>query len=90
MIGDGIFLECAMSITKKLTSPVYFYMYDYQNKITFNSLYGQCKKPLGVSHGDEMISLFSFKDIFSQELNTNDLEVSKLMVDIWVKFASTQ
>jgi len=74
----------------KQSSSAYFYLYDYQNEFSFNKLYGQCEKPLGVSHGDEMLSLFPFKAIIPKGLNEKDEQVSKLMVDIWVKFASSK
>jgi len=79
-----------MDMAVKFSSSAYFYLYDYQNEFSLNKLYGQCEKPLGVSHGDEMLSLFPFKDIIPQGLNEKDEEVSKLMVDIWVKFASSK
>lgn len=91
MLGEGTFIPCVFEMSKKLSSQVYLYLYDYQNEFTFNNLYGGCRKSIGVSHGDEMISLFSLKDIkIPQELNDQDLEVSKLMVDIWSKFASSK
>lgn len=79
-----------MDMALRLSSPAYVYLFDYQNDFSFNKLYGQCEKPLGVSHGDEMISLFPFKAIIPQGLNEKDEKVSKLMVDIWVKFASSE
>lgn len=90
MIGDGIFLPCVLDMSQKLSPPVYLYLFDYQNEFTFNRLYGGCPKSLGVSHGDEMISLFSMKDVNPRGLNEKDEEVSKLMVDVWVKFASSE
>lgn len=90
MIGDGTFLSCIMDMTMKLSPPVYLYLFDYQNEFSFNQLYGDCEKPLGVSHADELISLFPLKVIIPQGLNKKDTEVSKLMVNIWVKFASSK
>lgn len=91
MIGDGSFSTCAMDMSIKLSSPVYFYLFDYKNnEFSFNQLYGDCKKPLGVSHGDELISLFSMKELNPKGLNDKEIEMSKLMVNIWVKFASSK
>jgi len=42
---------------------------------------------LGVTHGDEMISLF---DCIGTRLNKQDENVSKLVVDIWTNFASSE
>lgn len=90
MIGEGLFLTCTMDMSFKLSSPVHFYLFDYTNEFSFNQLYGNCNKSLGVSHADELISLFSLKELNPKGLNDNDLEISKLMVNIWVKFASSE
>jgi carboxylesterase type B len=90
MIGDGTFITCTMDMSIKLTSPVYFYLFDYQNEFSFNQFYGDCKKSLGVSHADELISLFSLKELNPKGLGDKDIEMSKLMVNIWVKFASSK
>lgn len=90
MFGEGTFLSCIMDTTMKLSSPVYLYLFDYQNEFSFNKLYGECEKPLGVSHADELISLFSLNAILPQGLNEKDSEFSKLMINIWVKFASSK
>lgn len=90
MIGDGGFATCCMTMALKLSSPVYFYLFDYNQKFSFNKLYGEHPKSLGVSHGDEMISLFPLKSIIPKGLNKKDSKVSKLMVNIWVKFASSK
>lgn len=90
MIGDGIFLTGVVNMAMKLSSPSYFYLFDYQNEFTFNQLFGECGKSLGVSHCDELISLFPLKSLIPQGLNDKDVEVSKLFVDIWVKFASSK
>lgn len=90
MIGDGIFLNGAVNMAMKLFSPSYFYLFDYQNEFTFNKLFGRCEKPLGVSHCDELINLFPLKSLIPQGLNEKDVEVSKLLVNIWIKFASSK
>lgn len=91
MIGESNFITCTMDMSIKLLSPVYFYLFDYKNnEFSFNQLYGDCKKPLGVSHGDELISLFSLKELNPKGLSDKEIEMSKLMVNIWVKFASSK
>lgn len=90
MISDCLITYCAIDITQKLSSPIYFYLFDYQNEFTFNKLYGECTIPLGVSHGDELISLFKINSIIPQGLIDKDSEVSKVMVNIWTKFASSE
>jgi len=90
MIGDGAFKWCIIDTALKLSPSPYVYLFDYQNEFSFTQLFGECGKPLGVSHCDEMISLFPFKAINPKELNEKDKEVSKVMVDIWTKFASSR
>lgn len=90
MITDGRYLQGILDMALRLSSPVYFYLYDYQNEFSFNSLFGDCKKPLGVTHGDELTSLFKLDSINPNKLNTMDTKVSKLMVDIWSKFATSE
>uniref|UniRef100_A0A2H8TEY6 Carboxylic ester hydrolase n=2 Tax=Melanaphis sacchari TaxID=742174 RepID=A0A2H8TEY6_9HEMI len=87
MIGGGIFLQGVFDMATKLSSPVYYYIYNYTNAMSFNSNYGPCNTNLGVTHGDEMISLFYADG--QAELKGEDLNVSKLMVDIWTSFAIT-
>jgi len=70
---------------RKLSSPVYNYFYDYQNEMSFNAYFGPCEKPLGVTHGDELTSIFAL-----HRLNEQDVRVSKRMVDIWYKFVSSE
>lgn len=68
-------------------SSVHFYVYDYVSKNSLNVLFGTYPKYLGVSHGDEMIGLF---DYIGKRLKGQDENVSKLIVDIWTNFASSE
>lgn len=88
MVTGGIFLPAIIDLAAYLKSPVHFYVYDYTNEITFNTMYGSCTKNLGVSHGDEMISLFPMEG--QGTLKGDDLKVSRLMVDLWIRFASDE
>lgn len=90
MFTDLGFSECVLDMAYQLSSPVYSYNFDYQNEFSFNTLFGHCKKPLGVTHGDELTSLFKMSHINPNDLNEKDLEVSKLMVNVWFKFASSK
>lgn len=89
-MGDSLIGSCVYDMALKLSTPSHVYLFDYQSEFTFNTLYGECKKPLGVSHGDEMIGLFPLKALIPDGLNKRDEEVSNLMIDIWVKFASSK
>lgn len=90
MITDGRYLHGILDMAFKLASPVYFYLYDYQNEFSFNTLYGKCNKKLGITHGDELTSLFKSDILNPRKLNLRDTKVSKLMVDIWTKFATEE
>lgn len=85
MISGAIFLQGIFEMATKLSSPVHYYVYNHTNEMSFNSYFGPCNKKLGVTHGDEMISLFLTKG--QAELKGEDLNVSKLMIDIWTRFA---
>lgn len=90
MISDGRYLHGILDMAFKLSSPVYFYLYDYQNEFSFNTLHGKCNKKLGITHGDELNSLFKLNIINPNKLNTLDTEVSRLMVNIWSEFATSK
>jgi len=90
MITDGRYLQGILDMALKLESPVYFYLYDYQNEFSFNNLYGKCNKKLGITHGDELTSLFKSDTINPKKMNSRDTGVSKLMVDVWTKFATAE
>lgn len=87
MFTGGIFLKGIIDMARNVMSPVHFYVYDYANAHSLNAFYGPCPKHLGVSHGDEIISLF---DCAGQRLNARDRNVSALMVDVWTNFASAE
>lgn len=80
-------MKGVIDLARNAMSPVYFYVYDYVNKNSLNSFFGPCKKHLGVTHGDEMTSLF---DTVGMPLNEHDRNVSELMVDIWTNFATSE
>jgi len=90
MISGGLILHGVFQMATKLSQPVYYYIYDYFNKFSFNSLYGPYPYPkkLGVTHADEVTSLFYTAG--RADLQGKDLDVSNLMVNIWTRFATTE
>lgn len=86
MITGGLFLKGILDMAHYVASPVHFYVYDYLNDYSMNAAYGPYPGNLGVSHGDELISLFNT----SKPLADYDQKVSRLMVNIWTNFASTE
>lgn len=87
---DAAFGYSIMDMSIKLASPVYSYIYDYQNEFSFNLLYGGYGKSLGVTHGDELNSLFKLNAVHTNDLNSKDEKISKLMINIWCTFASAK
>ncbi|XP_025194181.1 esterase E4-like isoform X1 [Melanaphis sacchari] len=86
MFTDSCFTEGILDMAYKLSSPVYSYFYNYQNEFSYNKLFGSCEKPLGVTHGDELNSIFKMNSLNPNDLNEKDLEVSKLIINVWYKF----
>jgi len=90
MVSGGIFLPAVYDMATNLTSPVNYYVYDHRNEMSFNAFFGPYPYPneLGVTHGDEMVSLFYTKG--QQTLRGEDLKVSRLMVSLWTRFAGAR
>ncbi|XP_060878026.1 esterase FE4-like [Metopolophium dirhodum] len=89
MFTDSCFTECVIDMAYKLSSPVYSYFYNYQNEFSYNKAFGSCERPLGVTHGDELNSIFKMNSLNPNDLNEKDLEVSKLVINIWYKFVTS-
>lgn len=87
MVTGPLFLKGIIDMAHNVMSPVHFYVYDYANKQSLNEFFGPCPKHLGVTHGDELTSLF---DSVGKRLCAPDEAVSKLVVNIWTNFASTE
>jgi len=90
MFTDSGFTECIFDMAYKLSSPVYSYLYNYQNEFSYNKAFGSCKRPLGVTHGDELNSIFKMNILNPNDLNKKDLEVSQLIINIWYKFITSE
>lgn len=54
MFSGGLILHGVFKMAVKLSSPVYYYIYDHMNNVSFNSFYGPYPFPkkLGVTHAD--------------------------------------
>lgn len=87
MMSGGIFIPGVNDMAIKL-SKTHYYVYDHVNKFTFNSVYGPGTIKFGSTHGDELMSLFLTAGL--PEIKGDDLKISKLLVDIWTRFASTE
>lgn len=89
MFGDGCLVHCILDMAKNLSSPVYTYLYDHRNEFPDGKRSGLCEMNVGVKHGDELISLLKGSSRPSPS-NARDLEVSKVMVNIWYKFVASE
>jgi hypothetical protein len=70
----------------KLNPNSYYYAFDYKgmwSTYLFDSTLGT-PIPGGIAHVDDLIYLFQFFPIISE----NDIEVTKRYVDYWVNFAT--
>lgn len=90
MFTGSLFSQCILKMAFQLTSPVYSYIYDYQNEFSFNARFGKDVPPMGVTHSDELNSFFKINSVNPKDLNESDLDVSKLMVNVWYKFVSSE
>lgn len=88
MVTGGLFLPAIIDMATNVSLPVFYYVYDHLNKLTYNTMYGPYPKPLGVTHGDELFSLFFTEG--QPPLMGEDLLVSELMVNLWTSFASNE
>lgn len=90
MFTGGLFTHGVFYTATKLPSPVYYYVYNHSNYVSYNSLYGPYPYPkgLGVTHADEVTSLFFIDGM--GDLKGEDLEVSELMVNVWTNFATAE
>lgn len=60
----------------------FFYTFDYNGEITLSRNNSFQK---GVLHADDLIYLFPTPD--GNQLNSNDIKVSQIIVDLWTSFA---
>lgn len=90
-ISGGLFITGIFDMATKLSQPPYYYVYNHLNEKSYNSLFGAYPFPkkLGVTHADDTISLFYWPDQFG-DLRGADLEVSKLVINLWTRFASAE
>ncbi|XP_046452283.1 venom carboxylesterase-6-like [Daphnia pulex] len=91
MISDYAFfkgIDDAVHLFSKFSDqPTYYYLFGHRGQLSVTSLLGLSPDlNLGVSHTDELY--FMFTNDFLPRLNsTNDITVSKLLLDLWTTFA---
>ncbi|XP_046743574.1 venom carboxylesterase-6-like [Diprion similis] len=82
----------AVSIqSKHMTSPVYFYKFNYGGTFTASQDYGYLENP-GVSHEDDLNYLFSLlNELYASELQLNDTasdsSMKSYVTEMWTNFA---
>ncbi|KAK7602467.1 hypothetical protein V9T40_008056 [Parthenolecanium corni] len=75
------------SVLSHKNKTTYVYLYDHNNQAKmYKNQYGIYEKDLGVYHGQELIELFAgFGN--SGKLSSDDLKISKHLIDYWTNFA---
>lgn len=74
-----------------LSSPVYYYFFEYRGSSSFSALFGDPERDYGVSHSDELLYLFPIAEIlYPDKPPTNeDLKMTDVLTELWVNFAKT-
>ncbi|XP_014289850.1 venom carboxylesterase-6 [Halyomorpha halys] len=91
LVNDRVFLS-SISKVAKLTaslysSPVYMYKFSYRGQFSLADIH--TKENLGVCHGDDLYYILGYLGGAKNVIKTEeDLQVSKLMLDVWASFAA--
>ncbi|XP_046672635.1 venom carboxylesterase-6-like isoform X1 [Homalodisca vitripennis] len=85
MYTDWWFLWPTEQAIRKHKGPLFYYLYAHQGQHSYAEVYNS-PTGLGVSHLDDLLSLFRHS-LYFPELNERDTNVSKLLVNLWVDFA---
>uniref|UniRef100_A0A1B6G9E2 Carboxylic ester hydrolase n=1 Tax=Cuerna arida TaxID=1464854 RepID=A0A1B6G9E2_9HEMI len=86
LVTDTWFAWPTEHALQKHNGSFYYYLYDHETDVTYTEIYN-CSKAAGVSHTDELLVLFTQKGVFP-DLNEQDTNISELMVNFWVNFAT--
>lgn len=88
MATDLAFTHAAVRTTQhhRTYGPVYFYLYNYELPASFNDVFGNCSRPLGVSHADELFQFFT-SNMFNYSLTQEEVVNSNRMLQLWTSFA---
>ncbi|XP_051154447.1 uncharacterized protein LOC127277388 [Leptopilina boulardi] len=93
--SDAAFFYPEIRLLEKVTPQIknknYFYNFGYRGGLSLTGIGGD-KRDYGVSHGDDILYLFSLNYFTIQTTNANftgdDEKVSRILVDFWTTFAT--
>ncbi|KAK9511452.1 hypothetical protein O3M35_000105 [Rhynocoris fuscipes] len=85
--SDAFFIYPMGEAIKHHNGPLYQYYFDYRGANSLIDQWGDLK--LGVSHADELLLLFNWKERFPK-INAQDEIISKKLVKMWANFARKQ
>lgn len=91
LVNDRVFLSEISKVAKLTaslnTSPIYLYKFSYRGQFSLADVY--TKENLGVCHGDDLYYTMGYLSGAKNVINSEkDLQVSKLMLDVWTSFAA--
>lgn len=87
LISDSWFIWPTEKAIRQHKGILYCYLFDHLGQHSFTQIIGG-PQGFGVSHIDELHYLFPQKQMFPTNMNTDDTNMSKLMVNMWTNFAN--
>nr|ATU82861.1 secreted Carboxylesterase-like protein [Pristhesancus plagipennis] len=87
LYSDAFFIYPMGEAIRNHKRPLYQYYFDYRGANSLIDQWGDLK--LGVSHADELLLLFNWKEKFPK-ISAQDEAVSKTLVNMWANFARKQ
>ncbi|KAK9501017.1 hypothetical protein O3M35_002153 [Rhynocoris fuscipes] len=88
MYGDAFFVYPMIDGIRKHKGPVYEYLFDYRGGFSIADIFlPGSNVDLGVSHGDDMSTIFRMDAMFPIKPKPDDEKISRTMVRLWTNFA---
>lgn len=87
VISDSWFIWPTEKAIQQHKGILYCYLFDHFGQHSFTQIIGG-PQGFGVSHIDELHYLFPQRHMFPTNMNTDDTNISKLMVNMWTNFAN--
>lgn len=87
LYGDAFFNYPMCEAVRRHKGPLYQYLFEYRGGSSLADKWGDLN--LGVSHADELLMLFNWRDHFPKT-KPKDEQISKKLVQMWANFARNQ
>lgn len=90
----GILENVEYRLRNNVRDQTYFYLFSHKGAASYTEILGAGEeKWYGTSHSDELLRLFPFHktvpQLFASIPSKEDKEVTRLMIKLWVNFATT-